>query len=89
MKRTGIRVKTDPRFRPIIAEMEKFRPKPNASLESLNLVKQNQGDQKIGGKFAQFFDKVAKTVAKPNKCQNIFFKAKFESKDLHQTFLNS
>jgi hypothetical protein len=44
-----------------------------------------QGDQKIGGKFAQFLDKVAKTVAK--KCQNIFSKAKFESKDLHQTFL--
>jgi hypothetical protein len=49
-----------------------------------------QGDQKIGGKIAQFLDKVAKTVAKPNiKCQNIFFKAKFESKDLHQTSLNS
>jgi hypothetical protein len=31
----------------------------------------NQGDQKIGGKFAQFLDEVAKTVAKPKKCQNI------------------
>ena len=67
MKRTGIRVKTDPRFRPVIAEMEKLRPKPNASLESLNLVKPNQGNQKIGGKFAQVSDKVAKTVAKPKK----------------------
>jgi len=38
MKRTGIRVKTDPRFRPVVAAMEKFKPKPNASLESLNLV---------------------------------------------------
>jgi hypothetical protein len=26
-----------------------------------------QGDQKIGGKFAQFLDKVAKTVAEPKK----------------------
>ncbi len=48
-----------------------------------------QGDQKIGEKLAQIFDKVAKTVAKPKKCPNIFFKAKFESQDLHQTFLNS
>ncbi len=52
--------------------------------------RRNQGDQNIGGKFAQFLDRVAKTVAKPKKnCHNIFFKAKFESKDLHQTFLNS
>jgi hypothetical protein len=46
-----------------------------------------QGDKKIGGIIAQFLDKVAKTVAKPKKCQNIFFQAKFESKDLHQTSL--
>ncbi len=26
-----------------------------------------QGDQKIGGKVTQFLDKIAKTVAKPNK----------------------
>ncbi len=42
-----------------------------------------QGDQKIRGKFAQFLDKVAKTVAKPKKCQNIIFKAKFESKKIY------
>ncbi len=48
-----------------------------------------QGDQKIGGKLAQFLDKVAKTVAEPKKCQNIFFKAQFESKYQHQTFPNS
>ncbi len=38
MKRTGIRAKSDPRMRPVVAAMEKFKPKPNASLESLNLV---------------------------------------------------
>ena len=38
MKRTGIRAKTDPRMRPVVAAMEKFKPKPNASLESLTLV---------------------------------------------------
>jgi hypothetical protein len=27
----------------------------------------SQGDQKIGGKIAQFQDKIAKTVSKPNK----------------------
>ncbi len=49
-----------------------------------------QGDQIIGGKFAQIFDKVAKTVAQLKKCQNLFFEAKFEStKHLHQTLLNS
>jgi hypothetical protein len=43
-----------------------------------------------GGNFAQFLDKLAKTVAKPKQnCLKISFKAKFESKDLHQTFLNS
>ncbi len=47
-----------------------------------------QGDQKIGAKFTQILDKVAKTVAKPKKWQNIYFEAKFESKDIHQTFLN-
>jgi hypothetical protein len=54
------------------------------------LLISEQGDQKIGGKFGPIFEKVAKTVAKPKKCQNIFFKAKFEStKHLHQTLLNS
>jgi hypothetical protein len=45
-----------------------------------------QGDQKIGKKVAQNLEKVAETVAKPKKCQNIFNKAKLEStKHLHQT----
>ncbi len=48
-----------------------------------------QGDQKIGGKFAQIFDNIAKTVAKQKKCQNILFKPKFESKHLPETLLYS
>jgi hypothetical protein len=39
-----------------------------------------QGDQKIGGQFAQVWKKVAQTVAKPKKCQNVFIKARFENK---------
>ncbi len=62
-----------------------------SNLESLFVFSRtgDQGDQKIGGKFAQFLDKVAKTVAKPKKMPKHFFKAKCESKDLHPTFLNS
>jgi hypothetical protein len=58
-------------------------------IDDLTETRQTRATRRLGGKFAQFLDKVAKTVAKPKKCQNICFKAKFESKDLHQTFLNS
>ncbi len=44
-----------------------------------------QGDRMIGGEIAKILEKVAKTVAKTKKCQNIFNKAQFESpKHLHQ-----
>ena len=48
---------------------------------------QNQGDQKIGGKFAQFLDEVAKTVAKPKKCQNISSKLNLKVKIYTKPFL--
>ncbi len=40
-------------------------------------------------KFSQFFQKVAKTVSKPQKCQNNYIKAQFENpKQIYQTLLN-
>ena len=38
IERTGIRPKTDPRFKKIIAQLNKFKPKSNASLESITLT---------------------------------------------------
>lgn len=38
IQRSGIRPKTDPRFKEIVARMQKFKKKPNVSLESLNLT---------------------------------------------------
>ena len=37
IKRTGIRPFKDPRLRYVIQNMSKYKPKPNVSLETLNL----------------------------------------------------
>ena len=38
IERTGIRPKTDPRFKAIINQLNKFKPKTSASLESITLT---------------------------------------------------
>ena len=38
IQRSGIHPKADPRFKEIIERMQKFKTKPNVSLESLNLT---------------------------------------------------
>ena len=38
IERTGVRPKTDPRFKAIIAQLNKFKPKTSASLESITLT---------------------------------------------------
>ncbi len=49
-----------------------------------------QGDQKIGGKFAQILDKVAKTVAKLKYAKTSSLRLDLKvKKHLHQPLLNS
>ena len=38
MKNTGIRPKTDPRFKVLISRIQKYKAKPNATLESVTLT---------------------------------------------------
>ncbi len=49
--------------------------KPFLCLRTMNILYGGQGDQKIGRKFAQILGKVAKTVAKPKNCDNMFIKS--------------